>query len=302
MPYFLTFICAITCAIQSPIKKIFQNKRQTGIYLFAAMSTAVSALFFFFSGLFTGGLHYNGGVLLYALLFSISAAVCNVSTQMALGCGSLALTALFSAYSLMLPTMYGLIFLDEKLSPLGWVGIALLVISLYLTNADFSHFGKKKSDASTQSGEEREKKEITAKWLILAISAAVTNGLCSIIQRSQQIAFDGAYKNEMMSAAFGFAALFIVPLIVYYERHEIKEILKDATVPALGCGVANGTTNLLVMVVTASIATSIFFPIISAGSMIIAYVLSIVLFRERFSPYQHTGIALGVLSLVFLNI
>ena len=302
MPYFLTFICAITCAIQSPIMKTFQNKRRTGIYLFTAMSTAISASFFFFSGLFTGGLHYNGGVLLYALLFSISAAVCNVTMQMALGCGSLALTALFSAYSLMIPTMYGLIFLHESLSPLGWVGIALLVVSLYLTNADFSKLGKNKKDATvTESGDTKEKK-ITAKWLIFAILSAVTNGLCSIIQRSQQIAFDGAYKNEMMSAAFGLAALFIVPLVVYYERHEIKEILKDATVPALGCGVANGTTNLLVMVVTASIATSIFFPIISAGSMIIAYVLSIVLFRERFSPYQHTGIALGVLSLVFLNI
>ena len=230
-------------------------------------------------------------VLLYALLFSLSAAVCNVTMQMALGCGSLALTALFTSYSLMIPTVYGLIFLGESLSPLGWIGIVLLVVSLYLTNADFS-----------KKDENRKKKEISAKWLILATLCAVTNGMCSIIQREQQIAFDGGYKNEMMSAAFGFAALFIVPLIVYYEKNEIKAILKDAALPALGCGVANGTTNLLVMVVTASIATSIFFPIISAGSMIIAYVLSMLLFRERFTPYQHTGIALGVLSLIFLNI
>ncbi len=291
MPYFLTFICAITCALQSPIMKTFQNKRKTGIYLFTAISTAIASLFFVFSGIFGGGLHYNGTVLLYALLFSISAAACNVTLQMAVGCGSLALTALFNAYSLMIPTAYGLIFLDESLSALGWIGIALLVVSLYLSNADFS--GK---------DEKKERAPITAKWLILAILAAVTNGLCAIIQREQQIAFDGAYKNEMMSAAFGFCAVLIVPLVIYYERKEIKAIAKDAILPALGCGVANGTTNLLVMVVTASIATSIFFPIISAGSMIIAYALSIILFKERFSPYQHVGIALGVLSLVFLNI
>lgn len=291
MPYFLTFLCAITCAIQSPIIKLFQNKRQTGTYLFTTIKSTVAALFFLFAGIFTGGLHYTGSVLVYALLFSISAAVCNVTLQLAVGCGSLALTSLFNAYSLMLPTAYGLIFLDESLSPLGWIGIALLAASLYLTNADFS----KKAD-------ETDKKPLSLKWLILAILAAVTNGLCSIIQRMQQNAFNGAYKNEMMSAAFAFSALLIIPLVVYYERQEIKAIFKDAALPALGCGVANGTTNLLVMVVTASIATSIFFPIISAGSMIITYLLSMLVFKERFSPYQHAGIALGVLSLVFLNI
>ena len=290
MPYFLTFICAITCAIQSPIVKIFQKKRSTGIYLFTALTTAVAASFFLFSGILSGGLHYNGAVLLYALCFAVSAAVCNVTMQMALGCGSLALTALFVAYSLMIPTLYGLLFLNESLSALGWIGIALLVISLYLSNADFS------SEKQTKGN------KITPKWLILATLCAVSNGICSVIQRMQQIAFDGAFKNEMMSAAFGFSSLLILPLVFYYERTEIKGILKDAALPALARGVANGTTNLLVMVVTASIATSIFFPIISAGSMIIAYVLSMSLFKERFSPYQHVGIAIGVLSLVFLNI
>lgn len=288
MSYLLILLCVITCTVQSPLNKSFQQKYHGGIYTYPSMVSLFAALFFTLSSLFTGGLHYEWGVLPYSLLFGASAALCNVSMVVALAEGSLALTALITSYSLMIPTVYGMIFLHETPGLLAYIGIALLVASLYLTNA--------------KGNKEEEKTRITGKWLVAVILCALANGACSIIQREQQLAFDGGYKNELMIVALLCSVLFTLPFVIVKERRELLSITRQGWGFALLSGTANGATNLLVMTVTATVATSVFFPIISAGGMVLSYILSITLYKERFTKWQTVGIALGVLCLVFLNI
>ena len=288
MPYLLTLLCVITCTVQNPLNKSFQEKHRGGIYLYPSMVSLFAVLFFTITSLLTGGLRYEWGVLPYSVLFGASAALCNVSLIVALRSGSLALTALITSYSLMIPTVYGMIFLHETPGVLAYIGIVLLVISLYLTNA--------KGDQSEQ------KTRVSGKWLLFVTLSAIGNGACSIIQREEQIAFDGGYKNEFMIVALLVSVLFTLPFILVKERREAPTSLKAGWGYALLSGTANGTTNLLVMTVTATIATSVFFPIISAGGMVLSYILSVTLYKERFTKWQTVGIALGVLSLVFLNI
>ena len=97
-----------------------------------------------------------------------------------------------------------------------------------------------------------------------------------------------------------FAAMLTVGLV--RERRDLKDTLKLGAVPAVLTGAANGATNLLVMIVTATIATSIFFPVISGGGMVLAYIISVTLFKEKFTTMQKVGILLGVGSLIFLNV
>ena len=148
---------------------------------------------------------------------------------------------------------------------------------------------------------EKKKSNFTL-WLIMAVAMALSNAMCTIVQREEQVRFDGKYKNEFMLIALlvSFVAMLVVGLV--REHRDLKTVMKLGAVPAVLTGAANGATNLLVMIVTATVATSIFFPVISGGGMVLAYIISVTLFKEKFTTMQKIGILLGVASLVFLNL
>ena len=300
MAYFLMIVCVITCTVQSPFKKIYQGKTNKGTFLFVSMITLAAACFFAGACLFRG-FSFELAALPYSLLFAFALAVCNVTSVLALRYGSLALTSLISSYSLMIPTVYGFVRFKDPVYVSQLIGIALLIVSLYMTNM------AKKKPATAEvdpavAAEQKGKKNDFVLWLIMAAAMALSNAMCTIVQKEEQVRFDGAYKNEFMLIALlaSFAVMLTVGLL--RERRDLKETLKLGAVPAVLTGAANGATNLLVMVVTATIATSIFFPVISGGGMVLAYIISVTLFKEKFTTMQKIGILLGVASLIFLNI
>ena len=68
------------------------------------------------------------------------------------------------------------------------------------------------------------------------------------------------------------------------------------------CGSANVIVNLLVMVLQGLMPVSVLFPLISAGGIIVTYILAKVIYHEKLSRMQKIGYAIGVLAVVFLNI
>ncbi len=292
MAYFWMTVCVITCTLQSPFKKIYQGKTDKGTFLFTAMIQLSAALFFAGACLFDGNFAYERGVLPYSLVFALATSSFCITSVAALRYGSLALTTLFSSYSLMLPTLYGFLRFKNPVYVSQLIGITLLLVSLYLTN-----MGEKEGGAK----EEKESRNFK-KWLPLVIVMTLANGLCAITQTEQQYRFDGAYKNEFMMIALLASFGVLLVLGILRERRDVKTVLKLGALPAVLTGAANGATNLLVMVVTATIAASVFFPVISGGGMVLAYVISVTVFRERFAAAQKIGILLGIASLVFLNL
>jgi multidrug transporter EmrE-like cation transporter len=285
-------VCVITCTIQSPFKKIYQGKSNQGTFLFTSMIQLVAACFFAGACLVGGGFSYEWGALPYSLLFAFATSTCCITSVLSLRYGPLALTALFSSYSLMLPTLYGFIRFKNPVFVSQLIGIAFLLVSLYLTN-----MGKKdtSADAKKQKGNFK-------KWLPLVIIMSVTNGMCAITQTEQQHQFNGAYKNEFMMIALLVSFAVLVCVGILKERNSVKTVLKLGAIPAVLTGASNGATNLLVMICTATIAASVFFPVISGGGMVLSYIISVTLFKEKFTVKQKIGILLGVISLVFLNL
>ena len=261
------------------------------------MIQLAAACFFAGSCLFQG-FSFEWGALPYSLLFALAVTTCHITSVVALGCGSLALTSLISSYSLMFPTLYGFVRFKDPVYVSQLIGIVLLLVSLYMTN-----MVKKETPVTAQDkAEQNEKKRNFGKWLIMAVLMAVSNGMCTIVQKEEQVAFDGAYKNEFMLVALLSSCVVLLVIGMIKERRDLKSVLKLGALPAVLTGAANGATNLLVMIVTATIATSIFFPVISGGGMVLAYIISVTLFKEKFTTMQKVGILLGIASLVFLNL
>lgn len=271
-------------AIQQICKKEFDKRVVNGVFSFSAL-TAVFALLVFIPSK-EGLMSISPDLFIYAVLFSFSYTLSTVTSFLALHTGSLSLTSLITSYSLIIPSLYGIIVLKESTSFLLFLGIALLLISLFLINCE----GKK------------EEKRITFKWIIYVALAFLGNGACSTVQRVQQIDYNGLYKNEFMFISLIITALSLFIFAFFTEKKNLGINIKKGFVWYSLCGLANGAVNLFVILLALRMPASVSFPIISAGGIITSAVLSVFVYKEKLSVPQIIGLILGTLAIIVLNI
>ena len=292
--YLLLIVIGISA--QSVIKKGYNNKSEgKGVFTFSSVTVLTACIFFVIKSGFN--LPFGWEMLPYALGFAISYCLSAVFGFLAIKEGPLSLTSLVTSYSLIIPTFYGLIFLDESASVWFWIGLALLCISLFLINS-----GKKPSAEEEEKKEEGEPVKITLLWAIFALVSFVGNGACSTIQTVQQRTFDGQYKNELMIIALLAVTVIMTAAACFAERKDIIPCTKRGWYWMVLCGVANGVVNLLVMVLSTRMKASLMFPVISAGGIILTWVVSRFLYKEKLSVGQNVALVLGIAAVVFMNL
>ena len=285
MPILLIFLCTVTLTVQQVFKKQYSLRCAGGNYFFSASVSFFALLFFL---LIPGKISLGTDILPYSAGFAAMFALATVFSVMALTIGSLAITSLVLSYSLIIPTLYGILFLNEKITPLKCGGILLLLISLFLVRA--------------QTKEDNKASKPTVKWIIYVLIAFVANGMCSVVQNAQQRRFNGMQNSNFMILALIISTAVLLVLSIVFERNTILIALKKGAVFSAACGICNGATNYLVMVIIAAVASSVFFPVLSAGQIILTFIISVLAYREKFIPRQIAGLACGLASLVLLNI
>lgn len=128
--YLISIILGV--AFQNIIKKPFTQKTSgKGVYFFGLLTSLVAMLFFIIT---SKEFFWDAGLLLYAALFAVSYIAATVFSVAAVAYGSLSITSLIISYSLMVPTVYGLVFLKDPISAGLFPRIILLIISLFLIN------------------------------------------------------------------------------------------------------------------------------------------------------------------------
>ena len=105
-----------------------------------------------------------------------------------------------------------------------------------------------------------------------------------------------------MIGALIITSLILLPISLYTEKGKIKPSVKKGWFWAAACGIANGIVNLLVMILGGKLPVSLLFPVISAGGIILSATISILFYKEKLTKTQLIGVAIGVISIVFLNL
>ncbi len=269
-------------SMQDVMKKIYNKKSSApGTYFFVTLSALSAAIFF---ALTSGSLNFNASLIPYSVAFAIAYTTGVVGSVSAISSGPLSLTTLIVSFSLMLPTLYGLIFRNDPISIGLFPGLALLATSLVLIN---------KRDTQVK---------INPKWVISVIFAFAGNGFCTIVQNMQQVKFGGSFKNEFMIIALVITSVAALVMTLIKERKIIKkQTLLDCSLGVI-CGTANGAVNLFVMMLSALMPVSLMFPIISAGGIVLTFIISTTIYKEKLSKLQLIGFILGTASVVLLNI
>jgi drug/metabolite transporter (DMT)-like permease len=201
--------------------------------------------------------------------------------------GSLALTNLILAYNVIITSFYGVIFLHEPAGVLTYTGFAIMIFALFLL----------KSPESDGEG-----KKNSLLWFLFALFGMLTSAGYSIITKAAQVEFNNTNNNEFIIIAIGFSAIanFIIGLSV--ERRDAFKTLKTCGPYAAAAGVANGATNLLVILINSLIAISIATPTRSLMTKILNFVLGYFIFKEKYTKKQIIGLVLVCAAVVMINI
>lgn len=285
MIYLTIFGAAVALMLQNVLKQIFGERSKHGTVLFSAVISAFALLFFL---AVNREWKPDVRILPYAIGFGVCYLFATVFAVLAIGSGSLAKTSLILSYSLLIPGLYGILFLREPVSGFLVIGLCLLAGSLFLINYQ----------------KEQTAQKISWRWVLYVLLAFLGNGLCSVVQKAEQTHLGTDGQNLFMIFALAFCTLFLSVSSFFFreERENRQSVIRKGWWLAALCGVLNGLVNYLVLYLNPQVPSSILFPLVSGGSMILVLLWAVFVKKERFSVRQTVGFLIGIASIVILNI
>ena len=137
--------------------------------------------------------------------------------------------------------------------------------------------------------------------MIGVILTFVSKSVFSILMRFQQIQFENACSNEYMIITLGLAALVLLVVGIIRAGRDLPYILRYGGLYAAVSGLCNGATNLMGLAINMLMPISIASPIQTGVGIITSFILSKIIFKEKFLIRQVIGVIIGGAALIFLN-
>ena len=237
--------------------------------------------------LYLADLSFDAGVLFYSFLFSLCYMAGHLGIIQGMKCGSATLTTLFINLSLILVTVWGFFFWDEKITILVAVGLILVCLSIFLC----LYTGKKEECA------------ISLEWIFYIVIGCAGNAGCAIVQRTQQRVFGGEHGNMLMFFALIFSVLLFSIIFFKSDKRDLKAILKKAWWGPVLAGTLNVGHNLFVILLaTTALSTSLIYPVIGVGGLAVVTIFSLFVFKEKMYWWQWVGVGVGAVAVMLLSI
>ena len=292
----LIVLSVITSALISILRGVYSKSYpMSGVYLWRFnfyqnifCFSAILLIFLFSSAEFNFSVF---SVLLGALL-----AVTNILSLegilKAQACGSFAYTTVIVALSAIIPSMSGPVLFGEKVTFSQFVGIAFMVMCVLL------------SPGEDKGG----KRGVSLKWLLFCAVAFVFSGAVGVVQKIHQN--NAAHRAEMPALLLTcfFVSFVLSGIKLFIERGRMKrkgESLNKLT-PAIVLfpavtGLCFAFPHTINLFLSGRLASVVFFPTINLCPMMLTMLYAVFGFRERLTAKQWAGIAIGVLSTVFVS-
>lgn len=102
----------------------------------------------------------------------------------------------------------------------------------------------------------------------------------------------------------GIAVIVTGILVLYIEKAKKTNIFKfvHGNIYAGFSGVLNAAVNLSMLFLAAQIPAAILYPTVTAGGIVLAFIVSIFFYKERLSLLQYIGYTAGVVAVILLNL
>ncbi len=132
MNYILLISTALCLALQSIVRKNYSDKyseTNDGSFIYSFVAVIAAMLVFVFT--LKGDGKLNLTLFCYSTAFAVTYFCALFFNLKAISSGPLSITALINSYSLLIPIVYDMIFLQQYPDIVAWIGITILVVSLF---------------------------------------------------------------------------------------------------------------------------------------------------------------------------
>ena len=215
--------------------------------------------------------------ILIAVFFIITFFLFAISSQKA----GIAITAVSSKVSLVIPIIASFFILNEQLSTYKIVGIITACIAFYLT------FKKDKKNSN-----------LDLKFIYFPLLLFVCNGINDALMKIIETKFVAHNTLLFLTCIFFFAFLIGIITLILKEKG-IKFKNKNILAGFL-LGLINfGSTYYFLESIT-EFDSSVFFPSFNASVVTLSAIVGYLIFKEKLKPINIIGIVLAVFSIIFI--
>ncbi|MBQ8310304.1 MAG: hypothetical protein IJX80_04735 [Clostridia bacterium] len=288
--YILILLAVICFAAQFAFTKLYERSVKQTLITTLVMLTATGLIGFllFFC---VGGFHLSFSPIsaLWAVIFALIMIPYYVIGIKVLSLGSLAVYSMFMMLGGMLvPFFYGVLLLNEPLSPGKIVGTVLLTVFIVLQ----ALWGPPTEDAESKKGTK-------ALFFVLCLLIFFINGMTGVIAKAHSISM-GAVNETSFTATYC-ALTFLLSLIllaVSALKHkkeaapQIRSALRGRPIlimVLLGAAAYGG--NFLQLTAAGNVPASVQFPLVSGGVIVLSALVSTFIFREKISKREWISVA-----------
>lgn len=276
MKYYLMTICAVMLlAGDFAVNKLYQRKYGTsleiGLKFNALMGLFTALIFFAFNGF---KFEFSMFSMIMAGIVALSIMSYNILGFRVLKSGSMAFYTLFlMCGGMFLPYMWGVLFLQEKLSLLHLVGLILIISAMVLTAND--------------------RKLPNKRILVLCVIIFFLNGISSIAGKMHQIEKTYFCISEIEFVIATGMAKFIIAAIAYTV---VKIGKKNKTAGKHNKGgfewgvflivlstLLSGMSYILQLNGAKNLPATVLYPLITGGTIVFSSVTGIIFFKEKIS-------------------
>ena len=252
-------------------------------------------------GLFRGGLCLLANRLRFSITWNSAVCgiwyaaltvICYVSFLAALRQGKVAVVTVFMLLGgMILPALYGVIGLGERVSGKGWIAIGVMLCAM-LPSRDAA--GKTRHRAG---------------FWILCVLIFLSNGLISVVTKYHQVMAGASSENEFLIFSSGMTCLFSAMTLWIPRRRarggaldSLRGIPLAAMGMLLGYALLNAGGNLFSLRAARNLPSSVQFPVLSAGVIVLTAVASAVVFREPITRTEGRQIGFAIAGIVLFMI
>lgn len=292
MDYLILIVSTLLLAVYFSINKVYQKQNGTSLKTASAFNSLIglftAIIFFCVNGFKINITWYS---LIMAIIYATLIMVYTVLSFKLLKAGSMALYTLFlMTGGMLLPYVFGLIFLNEPFSGLRAIGLVVIMSGVVLSNL------KSKSSTNTTV-------------LILCLIVFILNGFVSITSKLHQSSttFPTVNTNEfvILTGFVKFIGAGFLFLISKKDGGEITEKRPNAIlliiVLTLASAVVQGISSSLQLMSAIKLPASVLYPFITGGTIIFSSIAGVLLFKDKLSKQLIISIALCFIgTLLFL--
>ena len=220
---------------------------------------------------------------IYGVLFGIVTIIAQWCYTVALGRGPTSICAMIYSFGFILPTVSGPIFWNEPFGVTNFIGI-MVAITAIITSA--------------LSDKKKDKKGIG--FVLPNIIAMLASGVLGLLQKFHQKSADAHNLDGFLISAFLVATVISLFMVIVSKQEPTEKI--SFKIPPVMAGLCFGFASLVNTMLAGRIDSTILFPTLNIGVMIVSMLAGIFIFKEKPTKQQIAAFTLGICSILILSI